>query len=320
MSGWLPPRTAVEHLLQRVVVVDVQAADLGARIRFWYSRDQVGERLRLGAGVALPDLRWTCRTADPPLLGPAGRQAQREPSAQRDPGAQPALSDLDADLGVRSLTLSAIVERLARTGHAVSDDISFARLGVRVRQRVEQSTTRAAIPCAAVVILRLGGPLLSACCSKLVTMEHYPSCDQGCVHRRRQHRVHPERRHRPVRLPRAQRRPASWRCTTSARSGSAHAERLARRIAAQTGAGATVTASLDRRAALDGADYVINEIQVGGYAATRLDFDIPRRYGVRQTIADTLGIGGIFRGLRTIPVVVGVGRGHAPSCARTPTC
>jgi alpha-galactosidase len=67
-----------------------------------------------------------------------------------------------------------------------------------------------------------------------------------------------------------------------------------------------VTASADRGAALDGARYVINEIQVGGYGATRLDFDIPARYGVRQTIGDTLGIGGIFRGLRTIPVVTGL--------------
>ena len=82
----------------------------------------------------------------------------------------------------------------------------------------------------------------------------------------------------------------------------AHAERLAARISAQSGAQATVTASLDRRAALDGARYVINEVQVGGYDATRADFDIPARYGVRQTIGDTLGIGGIFRGLRTIPV------------------
>ena len=78
-----------------------------------------------------------------------------------------------------------------------------------------------------------------------------------------------------------------------------HAETLARRIVAQTGSSATVTASLDRREALQGARYVINEIQVGGYDATRLDFDIPARYGVRQTIADTLGIGGIFRGLRS---------------------
>ena len=83
----------------------------------------------------------------------------------------------------------------------------------------------------------------------------------------------------------------------------AHARTLAERIVAQSGARATVTASADRHAVLAGAGYVINEIQVGGYDATRLDFDIPARYGVRQTIADTLGIGGIFRGLRTIPVV-----------------
>jgi alpha-galactosidase len=83
-----------------------------------------------------------------------------------------------------------------------------------------------------------------------------------------------------------------------------HAEALVRRIAAQTGADATVTASLDRTDVLTGARYVINEVQVGGYDATRLDFDIPAAYGVRQTIGDTLGIGGIFRGLRTIPVIV----------------
>jgi alpha-galactosidase len=81
------------------------------------------------------------------------------------------------------------------------------------------------------------------------------------------------------------------------------AEALTRKLVAQTGANATVTASAERGPALDGARYVINEVQVGGYAATRTDFDIPARYGVRQTIGDTLGIGGIFRGLRTIPVV-----------------
>src|SRR5262249_36343512 len=69
-----------------------------------------------------------------------------------------------------------------------------------------------------------------------------------------------------------------------------------------------------RRTVLDGARYVINEIQVGGYDATRLDFDIPARYGVRQTIADTLGIGGIFRGLRTIPVVTGLAEDMHPLC------
>jgi alpha-galactosidase len=94
----------------------------------------------------------------------------------------------------------------------------------------------------------------------------------------------------------------------------AFAERLASQIVAQTGSGATVTASPDRRAAIKDAQYVINEVQVGGYDATRADFDIPARYGVRQTIADTLGIGGIFRGLRTIPVVTGIARDMLDQC------
>jgi alpha-galactosidase len=94
----------------------------------------------------------------------------------------------------------------------------------------------------------------------------------------------------------------------------AHAERLARRISGQSGAGATVTATTDRRTVLAGARYVINEVQVGGSTATRADFDIPARYGVRQTIGDTLGIGGIFRGLRTIPVTVALARDMAEVC------
>lgn len=93
------------------------------------------------------------------------------------------------------------------------------------------------------------------------------------------------------------------------------AEALASKITEQAGSGAVITASTDRREALDGARYVINEIQVGGYAATRADFDIPARYGVRQTIGDTLGIGGIFRGLRTIPVVVSIAREMREVCA-----
>jgi alpha-galactosidase len=94
----------------------------------------------------------------------------------------------------------------------------------------------------------------------------------------------------------------------------AHAEQLARQIAQQSGSDARVTASAGRREALKDAHYVINEVQVGGYAATRADFDIPARYGVRQTIGDTLGIGGIFRGLRTIPVVVALARDMVDQC------
>lgn len=68
-----------------------------------------------------------------------------------------------------------------------------------------------------------------------------------------------------------------------------------------------IEATLDRRAALDGADYAISMFQVGGYKpSTVIDFEIPKKYGVEQTIADTLGIGGIMRGLRTIPVFLDI--------------
>jgi alpha-galactosidase len=82
-------------------------------------------------------------------------------------------------------------------------------------------------------------------------------------------------------------------------------ELVARRVADALGAPAKITQSTDRRAALDGADYAINMIQVGGYEpCTVTDFEVPKRFGLRQTIADTLGVGGIMRGLRTIPVVL----------------
>jgi alpha-galactosidase len=68
-----------------------------------------------------------------------------------------------------------------------------------------------------------------------------------------------------------------------------------------------IEATLDRRRALDGADYAISMFQVGGYKpSTVIDFEIPRKYGIQQTIADTLGIGGIMRGLRTIPVFLDI--------------
>jgi alpha-galactosidase len=73
------------------------------------------------------------------------------------------------------------------------------------------------------------------------------------------------------------------------------------------GAAATVQSYLaqDAEAALAGADFVVNAIQVGGYEpSTVIDFEVPKKYGLRQTIADTIGIGGIFRALRTIPVML----------------
>ena len=71
----------------------------------------------------------------------------------------------------------------------------------------------------------------------------------------------------------------------------------------------------NRKAALKGADFVVNAIQVGGYdPCTIIDFEIPKKYGLRQTIADTLGIGGIMRALRTIPVMEDFARDMAEVC------
>ncbi len=76
-----------------------------------------------------------------------------------------------------------------------------------------------------------------------------------------------------------------------------------------------IEATTDRIQALTGADYVINAIQVGGYKpCTVTDFEVPKKYGLRQTIADTLGIGGIFRALRTIPVLEGIARDMEKVC------
>jgi alpha-galactosidase len=87
----------------------------------------------------------------------------------------------------------------------------------------------------------------------------------------------------------------------------ATSELVARRLIEARGAKATVEATTDRRAALDGADYVVTSFQVGGlHPSTIVDFEVPKRFGVRQTIADTLGVGGIMRGLRTIPVLLDV--------------
>lgn len=72
-----------------------------------------------------------------------------------------------------------------------------------------------------------------------------------------------------------------------------------------------------RREALQGADFVVNAIQVGGYEpCTVTDFEVPKKFGLRQTIADTLGIGGIFRALRTIPVVLEFARDMEEVCPR----
>ena len=86
-------------------------------------------------------------------------------------------------------------------------------------------------------------------------------------------------------------------------------EKLARRTVAQLGLKARIEATLDLRAACKGAKFVITTIQVGGYKpSTVVDFEIPAKYGLQQTIADTLGVGGVFRALRSIPELAKVAR------------
>ena len=73
----------------------------------------------------------------------------------------------------------------------------------------------------------------------------------------------------------------------------------------------------NRKAALKDADFVVNAIQVGGYEpCTVIDFEIPKKYGLKQTIGDTLGIGGIMRGLRTIPVMEEFARDMEEVCPK----
>jgi alpha-galactosidase len=86
----------------------------------------------------------------------------------------------------------------------------------------------------------------------------------------------------------------------------ATAETLAHHIADRLGAKPSISASVRRREALDGADVVVNMVAVGGHEATLTDFDVPQSFGVRQTIGDTLGIGGIFRALRTFGLLEGL--------------
>ena len=79
---------------------------------------------------------------------------------------------------------------------------------------------------------------------------------------------------------------------------------MARWTSKQLAAGAKVEECSDLRRVLEGADFVVNMVQIGMHEATLFDFEIPKKYGLKQTIADSMGIGGIFRGLRTIPFVL----------------
>ena len=92
-------------------------------------------------------------------------------------------------------------------------------------------------------------------------------------------------------------------------------EIVAHKVAEMFQAKPVIKATLNRRQALEGADYVITMIQVAGYKpGTVIDFEIPKKYGLKQTIADTLGIGGIMRSLRTIPVLLDICRDMEELC------
>ena len=92
-------------------------------------------------------------------------------------------------------------------------------------------------------------------------------------------------------------------------------EIVTRKLAQALDAHPTIEATTDRCAALEGADYAIAMFQVGGYRpATVTDFEIPKRYGLEATIADTLGVGGIMRALRTIPVFLEMCRDMQAVC------
>jgi alpha-galactosidase len=91
---------------------------------------------------------------------------------------------------------------------------------------------------------------------------------------------------------------------------------LCRKTAKSLGANPTIQTTRDRREALAGADFVINMVQIGGFDSTLVDFEIPRKYGLRFTIADTTGPGGIFRALRTYPMLVALCREMLEVCPR----
>jgi alpha-galactosidase len=92
-------------------------------------------------------------------------------------------------------------------------------------------------------------------------------------------------------------------------------EIVGHKIVETLGVTAKIEATTDRRVALANANYVITMFQVGGYKpSTVIDFEIPKKFGLEQTIADTLGIGGIMRGLRTIPVILDICRDMEELC------
>src|SRR5690349_15906505 len=91
---------------------------------------------------------------------------------------------------------------------------------------------------------------------------------------------------------------------------------LCRKVGKALGANPKIEATQDRREALRSADFVINMVQIGGFDSTLVDFEIPRKYGLNFTIADTTGPGGLFRALRTYPFLTALCRDMEEVCPR----
>jgi alpha-galactosidase len=91
---------------------------------------------------------------------------------------------------------------------------------------------------------------------------------------------------------------------------------LCRKVGKAVGANPKIETTLHRKEALRGADFVINMVQIGGFDSTLVDFEIPRKYGLNFTIADTTGPGGLFRALRTFPMLSGLARDMEEVCPR----
>src|SRR5829696_7766471 len=91
---------------------------------------------------------------------------------------------------------------------------------------------------------------------------------------------------------------------------------LCRKVAKAMDATPTIIATQDRKEALRDADFVINMVQIGGFDSTLVDFEIPRKYGLNFTIADTTGPGGFFRALRTYPMLKGMVQDMMEVCPR----
>ena len=107
---------------------------------------------------------------------------------------------------------------------------------------------------------------------------------------------------------------ATWSCTTSIPPPLPRMVDLAHHLAGIRGITLTASGTTDRGAALDGADFVVVNISTGGFASMRHDLEIPERHGVRQTVGDSVGPGGMLRALRNIPVFLDLATDVAERC------